>query len=245
MVRGEKFFLVTAILMVVVIVAGFSLQLGMGRSSFASPVPVHLHAVIFFGWAMLYLLQNALAATGSLALHRRLGWLSIGWIPAMVAMGMFVTAAIVRRGSVPFFFQPLYFLIMDWLTVLTFAGLASAAILLRKRTQTHRRLMYCGMALLTGPGFGRLLPMLFFIPHAGWVVFAAVMLFPIAGVIRDLRRSGRIPGAWWWGIGAMIVAQVATDLLAESRAGLILYEAATRGTPGAAITPMAFPPFPH
>ena len=30
---------------------------------------------------------------------------------------------------------------------------------MRRRTDWHRRLMFCGMAILTGPGLGRLLPM--------------------------------------------------------------------------------------
>lgn len=241
---GERFFLITAILMALVLVCGFSLQLATGRSSFASPLPVHMHALLFFGWTTLYVLQNALAATGSLATHRRLGWLATIWIPCMVAAGLVVTVAMVRRGGTPFFFEPLYFLIMDSLALLSFAGLAAAAIVIRRRTEWHRRLMLCGMAMLTGPGFGRLLPMPFLIPFAGETVFAALILFPLAGVIRDLRRSGEVHPAWWWGIGVMIGAQASIDLISHSPIGTAVYEVVTRGSPGATIAPMAYPPFP-
>lgn len=44
------FFLRAAIAMAVVIVAGFSLQFAMGRSTFAAPLLVHAHAVVFMGW---------------------------------------------------------------------------------------------------------------------------------------------------------------------------------------------------
>jgi hypothetical protein len=99
--------------MALVLVAGFSIQLAMGRSTFASPVSVHLHALIFFGWTVLYVLQNGLIATGSVALHKRLGWLATIWVPAMVVMGIYVTVSMVQRGAVPFIFQPLYFLVMN------------------------------------------------------------------------------------------------------------------------------------
>ena len=47
--------------MTLVIVAGFSLQLAMGRSSFAAPWYVHAHAVVFMAWVGIYLTQNVLA----------------------------------------------------------------------------------------------------------------------------------------------------------------------------------------
>jgi hypothetical protein len=237
----SRFFLISAVLMALVLVAGFSLQLAMGRSTFASPVSVHIHAVLFFGYTWLYVLQNALAATGSIKTHRRLGWLSAVWVPAMVVMGTYVTVAMVRRGATPFFFQPLYFLIMNPLSILTFAGFTAAAIWLRRQTQWHRRLMFCGMAVLTGPGFGRLLPMPLLIPWAGWVVFAAVMLFPLAGVIRDYRINRKVHPGWWWGISVIVVMQVAMDLIANSGVGLMIYEATTAGAPGATVPALGYP----
>ena len=239
-----RFFLVSAIAMALVLVAGFSFQLAMGRSTFASPLPLHLHALLFFGWTFFYLLQTALVATGSSAVHRRFGWLAVVWVPAMLFMGIYVTVMVVRRGATPFFFEPLYFLVMNPMTLVAFAGFTTAAIVLRRRTQWHRRLMFCGMALLTGPGFGRLLPMPLLIPYAGWATFAAVMLFPIAGVVRDLRSEGRVHPAWWWGIGAIVAMQVSIDLISRSGVGTAIYDAALKGSPGASVPPLAFPPPP-
>jgi hypothetical protein len=243
-IRGERFFMISAILMALVPVCGFSFQLAMGRSSFASPWYVHTHALLFFGWTSLYLLQNTLVATGALPLHRRLGWLAVAWIPAMVVAGLIVTVAIVRRGSAPFFFTPLYFLVMDSLALLSFAGLATSAILKRRQTPWHSRLMFCGMAVLTGPGFGRLLPLPFLIPYAGWAVFGAIMLFPLAGIIRDLKQSGRVHPAWWWGVAVISGAQISMDLITNSPVGLALYQAVTQGSPGATTDPRGYPPPP-
>jgi len=99
----ERFFLRSAILMAAIIVAGFTFQLAMGRSTFASPLRVHAHAVLFMGWVAIYLTQNALVATGRTGLHRRLGWLAAGWAVAMVVSGFVVTVAMARGGTVPSF----------------------------------------------------------------------------------------------------------------------------------------------
>lgn len=57
---NERFFLGAAIAMTLVIVAGFSTQLAMGRSTFYSPPLVHAHAIMFMGWVTIYLSQNIL-----------------------------------------------------------------------------------------------------------------------------------------------------------------------------------------
>ena len=216
----------------------------MGRSSFGAPLAVHVHAVLFFGWSFFYLLQTGLAVGGNRTWHRRLGWLAIGWVPALVAMGFYITITSIRHGRAPFFFLPGQFLILDPLSVLTFAGLTGTAIAMRRKTQWHRRLLYCGMTELLGPGFGRLLPMPLMIPWADWGVFAAIMLFPLAGVIRDLRATGRVHPAWWVGIGVLTAAQLAIMPMARSPMGLALYEAVVAGTPAAAQAPLTYPPPP-
>ena len=80
--------------MAAVLVAGFSLNLAMGRSSFAVPLIYHLHGVVFFGWIGLFVAQTSLMARGNTALHRRLGWLSVLMVPLMV-----VPFAISRRNA--------------------------------------------------------------------------------------------------------------------------------------------------
>jgi hypothetical protein len=70
------------------------------------------------------------------------------------------------------------------------------------------------------------------------------MLFPAAGVIRDIRNSGKMHPAWFYGIAVMIGAELMMDQITRSAAGLVIYDVVTRGSPGAAIDPRAFPPFP-
>jgi hypothetical protein len=244
-VGDERFFLRSAIVMAVIIVTGFSFQLAMGRSTFASPLRVHVHAILFMGWVAIYLTQNVLVATGRTGLHRRLGWLAAVWAVAMVISGFVVTVAMVRSGTVPFFFQPLQFLVFDPVSVLTFAGLTGAAILLRRRTEWHRRLHFCGMALLLGPAFGRLLPLPLMQPWAWEVTFAITLLFPLAGAVQDLRRSGQIHKAWTWGLLTMLTSFAMIQALTYGPLGVPIYNAVTEGSAGSGIDPYAFPPPPE
>lgn len=240
----DRFFVVTALAMALVVMVGFSTQLAMGRSSFSSPLHVHLHAVVFMGWVAIYVTQTMLAARGTLPLHRQLGWIAAGWMVAMVVLGTLATVLLVRRGGVPFFFTPLQFLIFDPISILTVAGLTVAAILKRRETDWHRRLHYCGMALLLGPAFGRLLPMPFLIPWAFEATLPAVLIFPVIGAIADLRRSGSIHRAWFWGIGTIVGSVLLTNAILVSPLAQPIYRAVTAGSPGALIAPLEYPPSP-
>jgi hypothetical protein len=236
----ERFFLRGAVVMTITIIAGFSLQYLMGRSTFGAPLRVHIHAFLFMGWVAIYLLQNIFVATDRMYLHRRLGWIAAAWMVPMIVMGFLVTAVMVRNAYVPFFFRPLQFLVFDPLTVLTFAGLTTAAIVMRRHTEWHRRLHFCGMSMLLGPAFGRLLPMPLLQPWAWETAFAVTMLFPIAGAWADIRRSGRSHPAWLYGIATMIGSFVLVEALTYGPAGTAIYNVVTKESPGASVGPLDF-----
>lgn len=238
--RDDRFFLYSAIAMTAVMVGGFSMHFAAGRSSFGAPAIVHVHAVVFFGWVAIYLAQNLLATTGNIALHRKLGWLATAWVGALLVMGFVIAIRAAQNGTVPFFFQPQQFLVFNPLSLVFFAGLTSAAIALRKQTGWHRRLHFCGMTLLLGPGLGRLLPLPLLIPYAFEVVNVVTLLFPVAGVVADLRRDGRVHPAWWWGIGAILAFSLLVPVLTHSGVGDAWYRLVTAGSPGAAVPGLAF-----
>jgi hypothetical protein len=240
----ETFFVRAAIIMALTIVAGFSFQHAMGRSTFMSPPLVHAHAIVFMGWVAIYLTQNLLIGSGRVDIHRKLGWIAVGWIFPMVLLGCLVTLAMLRRGQVPFFFRPLQFLVFDPMTLFTFAGLTIAAVAMRRKTDWHRRLHFCGMALLLGPAFGRLLPMPLLAPWAWEATFAVTMLFPLAGIVSDLRRRGSVHPAWRIGVGTMLGCLLLTEAITYSPVGTALYRVVTVSSPGASIAPLDFAPPP-
>lgn len=242
--QDDKLFVRGAFLMTLVIVTGFSMQLAAGRSTFASPPLVHAHAVVFMGWVFIYLLQNVFAATGRSALHRRLGWLAAFWMLPMLVLGSAVTVNMIRQAHVPFFFRPLQFLVFDPASLIAFAGLTTAAIMLRRRTDWHRRLHFCAMSMLLGPGFGRLLPSPLLIPWAWEVTLLASVAFPVVAMLIDARRGGGVHPAWRWGLAVFAVTLVLVEAVTYSPVGDALYRAVAAGTPGAAVAPLGFPPPP-
>ncbi|MFZ4381473.1 MAG: hypothetical protein ACOYO0_05850 [Sandarakinorhabdus sp.] len=233
---------VTAV-MALVIAGCFTLFLARGSSSFSAPWHVHVHAVLFFGWVVLSGLQAALAAGGDRSWHRRLGWLGALWIAAMLPAGLVVTIRMVQAGHVPPDFQPQHFLLQDPATLLTFVGLAGAAIARRKSIGWHRRLHLCALASLMGPAFGRALPAeLLILPFSFEIAAIPGLLFPAFLAWREWRASGRVHPAWMPGIGALPVALLICWFLAESTLGAALYAATVIGTPGEAVPGLAFPP---
>ena len=240
-VGDERFFLRGAIVMAITAVSGFGFAYLMGRSTFEAPLRVQLHAWVFMGWVGIYLLQNIFATTGRIDLHRRLGWIAVAWLVPMVVMGLVVTNSMVRAGHTPFVFRPLQFLVFDPVTVFVFVGLIVAGVTMRRRTEWHRRLNFCAMSMLLMPAIARLLPLPLLIPWGWETAFAATLLFPLAGAIADVRRSGRVHPAWEWGVAAMLGGFVLVEAITYSPAGTALYRAVTAGSPGAAIAPLAFP----
>ena len=237
----EAFALKFAIAMALTVVAGFSFQLAMGRSTFGSPLRVHVHAISFMGWVTIFLAQTFFATRGPLSLHRKLGWVAAGWILLMLGSATTVIVASVRNGTVPFFFQPQQLMIGDPVNLLAFAALTYAAILMRHRTDWHARLHLGAMALLTAPAFGRLLPLPFLIPWAFEATGVVTLVFPIAGMIRDYRLMGRIHPAWFVTVATFFVYTAVYEGVSYSLLGDYLYARVTQGSHGAQVPGLAFP----
>ena len=238
----RRFFLIMALVMATTIVAGFSLNLAMGRSSFAVPLAYHVHAFIFMGWIGLYVAQHLTASNGQWALHRSLGRLAYLWVPLMVAAGSVIMVTVARRTGGPFFFDVNEFLVSNLALLVCFGGLAWWALRSQRYNGWHRRLMLCSMAILTGPGLGRLLPMPFMIPYAWIITTALTMLFPVIGMIADKRRTGSVHPAYWWGLGIYAAVFVASMALAYSPLGYAFTDWVIAGTPGAERPMQAFLP---
>ncbi|MFA6113721.1 MAG: hypothetical protein WC729_07000 [Sphingomonas sp.] len=205
-VRDRGFFLIMALAISATVVAGFTLQLAAGRSSFASPWWVHVHGITFMGWLGIYVVQNLLVYRDNLALHRRLGRFAavyVGWM-VLVAVSVNTLAAIHHR--IPPFFETNVFLVMDWLTVLVFAGLTWAGARMRYRTDWHRRLMLCAAIQIMTPGVGRLLPLPLLGTWIIWSIWLVMLVYIGVAVTYDLVTRGKIHPAYYWGFGAITLS---------------------------------------
>jgi hypothetical protein len=240
----HRFFRTLIFAMAAVLVGGFVLQLAMGRSSFNAPLVVHFHAVAFMGWVAIVLMQTHLATSGAIAQHRQLGRIAVAYSVLLLILGPLVTLAAVQTGRAPFFFQPQHFLIANPLGVLAFLGLLIAAVQLRKQTDWHARLQIGALAMLMGPGFGRILPMPFMTPYAFEIAELAALVFILVAMARDMKVHGRAHPAWFWTIGVMVGTLLLARALAFSPIGEAIYAAAIAGIPGANPDGLAYPPPP-
>jgi len=240
----ERFFMTSAIVMAVVTVSGFAFNAIMGRSTIFSPVAVHIHGMLFMSFLALYVTQNWLVATGNVAVHKKLGRVLAVLVPAMIVAALYVIVGMLRRGAVPFFFTPIYFLAMDVMILASFVVLVSLAIRMRKQTDWHRRLMFCAMAAFTANGLGRLLPAPLLIPYAGETAIAVGMLFPVWGMLSDRKRQGRVHPAWFAGLAVILAGQLVAETVAHTSLGLSLYDWIAAGSPAAHISPTAYPAMP-
>ena len=204
--RDRRFFFWIAVAIATTIVAGFGMQFAAGRSTIASPWWVHVHGLTFMGWLVIYLVQNWLVWRGDVVRHMRLGKVAAVYVGWMVLVGLSVNTLAAITHRVPAFFELNVFLVMDWMTVLVFAGLTWAAIRLRGASEWHRRLMLCGAIEVMTPGLGRLIPLPLLGGWGLWVIWAAQLLFVAAAAIHDLRARGRIHHAYHWGFGTITLS---------------------------------------
>ncbi len=238
----RRFFLIMALAMAATIVAGFAFNFAMGRSTIAVPAAYHVHGMVFMGWVALYVAQALTIATGRRSLHIRLGKLAYLWIPLMVAMGIVIMVTSARRTGGPFFFAVNEFLVSNVSLLLCFGGLALWALRRQRHNGWHRRLLLCAMAILTGPGLGRLLPMPLFMEWAWTISFLVTLIFPAIAMAADVRRRGRVHPAYWWGTGIYVGTFIVSMALAYTPLGFAFTEAVIAGTPGAERPIAAFVP---
>jgi hypothetical protein len=211
--RERQFFLYMAIALVVTTAGGFVRFLAIGHSSFDSPWWVHLHGISLMGWMMIYLLQNALVARGSLALHRRLGVLAAAWSLWVLAMGIMVLAANTATGRTPPFFSAEYMIALDMCTVLGFLALTWGGIAMRTRSDWHKRLMLGGTIVLIGPGLGRFVPDSMLGETTSYLIFPGHLLFFLVAIAYDLRTRRQIHPAYVLGLLVLIVVTLLPNMI--------------------------------
>lgn len=222
---GRPFYLVMSLVMPAVIVTGFSRTVPDDFAPHNLPLLLHLHGAVFTLWVLLFVSQPAFVARGSIALHRRIGWLGAALAGAMLVMGVTATIFTIRAHHVPGFFPPALFLVMNLLGILVFAGLVASGIVLRQRAEWHKRLMLCATVSILGPGLGRLLPMPSFGAAAPLVMFGAIALFAFAGPAADLMTRRRVHRAYLWAVPTILISMIVTGPIAFSPAGQALLRA--------------------
>jgi hypothetical protein len=129
--------------------------------------------------------------------HKRLGFIGCGVAAAMVVLGIAVAVTRAASGvTVDRGVPPLVFLAVPLIGMLVFAILFGSAVLLRRQTAAHKRLMLLATLEIVTAAVARL-P---FVEDWGPVGFFGVIdLFVIAIVAYDMATLKRAHTATIWG----------------------------------------------
>lgn len=121
----------------------------------AHPV-VYIHGAFLFGWVAFFISQATLVHRRRVALHRRLGWCGVGLALGVVASTLVIAVMASRRiaagGAVGQANSELLVIIVE---MIVFASLVGGAILLRRRPETHKRLMLLALIGALAPAWFR------------------------------------------------------------------------------------------
>lgn len=182
----------------------------------AVPVWVHVHAVAMLAWLALGFAQPSLANSGNLALHRKLGKLGAIVALAVAVLGSYAGLMAIALGRQPPFFSPPYFLALTQIGIVAFAAMVIAAVVKRRDTLWHQRLMLGSTILILEPALGRVLPMPSIMPWGGWLVMV-IQLGVLWLVVRHDRATlGAVHRATVT-VGLVIVAlHVAVETMART-----------------------------
>ncbi len=220
---GRHFYVRMAAACVAVAVIGFAptYWLPLVRGTLNVPPIAHLHATVFYGWTLLFLLQTWLAANRRLARHRAWGVFGVALVTTMCFVGMATAITSLKQLTADGFGAAARaFSIVPVSGIVFFAALFTLALIKVKQVETHKRLMLVATVSLLQAAVGRTF-LTFLAPIAvggGPVspppVFVTIMpglisdLLIVAAMVHDRRTIGRVHPVYWIAGGALVAQQV-------------------------------------
>jgi hypothetical protein len=201
----QYFYFCMSLLIAVVVVYGFSHTIGHNLLH-ASPLPpfiLTIHAIVFPGWVLFFILQSTLVRTRNVRLHRTLGWFGLALAVGILILGYLTATAMDRfHTEGPNDTEPPAFLIIQLMDLVSFATPFALAIYWRRRPEFHRRLMLIASCALTDAAWARF-PL---IPLA-WSP-AGVDLLVLLGILRDLIVDRRVHKVYLYAFPLLILLHI-------------------------------------
>lgn len=157
---------------------------------------LHVHALLFTAWVLLFVVQTSLIAGRQVKVHRRLGLASLALAAGMIVVGLRTAIEAAARGAAPPGVDSLTFLVVPFFDVVLFTGFYAAGMVRRRDREAHKRLMLLAYVSIITAAVARLPGIL---PLGPLVFFGLSFLFALAGIIYDWRTRGRIHRVYLWG----------------------------------------------
>lgn len=197
--RGRLFYISGAVIALLIVFAGFAKTYYM-KTVFGTPEIrplVHLHGLVMTLWFTLFIVQSWLVASRRIQLHKRLGIFGALLAVTLVVVGIITAISAAKLGHTPGP-PPLIFLVVPLGDMLLFSILVTAGLSLRKRRESHRRLMLLATLGILTAAIARI--PLAFIHNGGLLMyFGLTDLVVVAFVTYDTWKSRRLHPAFGWG----------------------------------------------
>jgi hypothetical protein len=215
----RQFYTGMAIAAAVVVFVGFAPTFFLRGSYQTSPLPTYLqvHGILFTIWIALFIAQTSLVAARRTNAHRRLGWAMAALAAVMVVVGTTAGIWSMRRQVDDGFVQEAQaFLATPLFSMMAFAGFAGTAIVRRRDSQTHKRLMLLATIGILDAAVARL--PFEFLRTSNWTYLPATDVFLLTAILYDVVSRRTVHQAYVWGGLILIVEQALRIPVGETAA---------------------------
>lgn len=204
----HSFYFSMSLLVAAIVIYGFSRTVGPHLIHPPSPRPaiLYVHAFLFAGWLLFFIVQSALVRMRNVQVHRKLGWFGLAMGVAMLIVGVATTIVMTKLDIREGVNDAAAFMVIPFNDTLEFSALFGLAFYWRKKPEFHRRLILMASCALTAAAFGRF-PTVLIPDH--WL-YAGVDVLILLGVLRDLIVIKRLHPVYLYGLPLMMLAQFLT-----------------------------------
>ncbi|MFZ0007975.1 MAG: hypothetical protein WAK94_07040 [Steroidobacteraceae bacterium] len=170
----------------------------------ALPLALQVHALVMSAWLIVFIAQTWLIALRRIAWHRRLGMAAAVLAVLVILTGATLTVLAVEREAHAHVVGKFhYLLLINSVNLVLFGAFVGGGLMLRARTDIHKRLMLLAAAVLLAPAAARIALLFTHAPLAQLVAFYACIA---ACVLVDSLRNRRLHPVLGWGALAVIAA---------------------------------------
>jgi uncharacterized membrane protein YozB (DUF420 family) len=204
--RYFYFFMSLAIAGIVIYGFSHTINENLIHPTYPRPLVLYIHAAIFACWVVLLIVQSALIRTRNVKLHRKLGLCALALAIALPIIGIATGVAMARFNTQHGSTDAPEFLIVPFFDMVAFTIVVGLAIVWRKKSEYHRRLMFLATCGLTIAAFNRF-PVSVVPVNWGYAGVDALILL---GLGRDLFVTKHIHPVYLYGLPIIMLGQALT-----------------------------------
>ncbi len=171
---------------------------------------VYVHGVFLFGWVAFFFVQARFIHVKKLRLHKKMGWVGGGLAVGVVLSTMAIaTLASRRTAATGALAQANGELLVIMIEMAMFSALIASALILRKRPETHKRLMLLALIGSLGPAWFRFRH---YFPDVGNPIFFYSVLLADSLILiaagSDLIRNAKVHWVYPVVGGGMVIVHL-------------------------------------